>query len=229
MNPLAPDWPCLSPESAPPSTYPRRLIVDELAREIRYRRDAYPKRVEKGWMSADEADAEIGMIAAMRTDFECDLLLETWHASGDEVDWQALQICRAGAAERIAAFGWEALVACLRREIDRRRRKWPELVRKGQLDPEMCRHRIERLEGAHLLYWQFARHFWPDQLGPWHSPDWPCPSLGDWSPDLHERWLAAWRAHRARFAPGLDNQRGDYRQPEAPVEVVAEEQIGLEL
>lgn len=210
MTALDPFYPCLSPESADPATIERRLVLDEIARTMHWRRHNYSSWVAKGRMSAADAEDEIDMMAAIHADLECDLLLERWHADRSAENDRAWAEQRARAHERIARFGWTALVACLRREIDRRRHLYPTWIRKGTLDTVTAAHQLERLEAAHCLYWVLGRHFWPDELGAWR-PDGP-----DWSGHQIAAWTATRRAHNNRFLPGFDNWAGHYHNAPAP-------------
>jgi|GEM_PF-2229429 len=226
MTLLDPHFPNISPESATPRAIADRLVVDELARTLHWRRDKYPGRVAKGWMSAIAADEEIDMLAAIHADWECTLYLERWWSGGRTAeDLRALLDREARAAARIAPFGWAALVDCLRREIVARRDKYPARVRKSQMSEADARHQLERIEAAHARYWIDGRHFWPEGLGPWR--DGTLGSDPGWPDELFASWSTLFRAHRARFAPGPDNDRGAYA--DAPAEAPEEQQAEMAL
>ncbi len=217
MTILAPEYPCLSPESALPATIDERLIVGEIEREMHHRRSAYPRHVAKGQKSPEEAEHEIDLMAAIHADLATLLLLDRWYLSRSVDHARELDEAQRRAADRIAPCGWSALVACLRREIDLRRRYYPRWIAAGSLQADDARRQLERIEAAHFLYWVRARHFWPDELGAWRDPD-TCTG-GAWPRALHDAWADHYRAHRARFLPAYGNGRGIYqRAPIAPAE-----------
>ena len=186
---LAPDFPCLSPESADPDSVPLRAIVDELQRELHIRREKYPDRVRKGRMTAQEAEYQIDALAAIAADF-------AW-AADEGADPHDSATRFAKAQTMLAPFAWSQLVSVLRREIAMRRRYYPEWIRAGTLDADAARHRIERFEVAHLHYWRWMRNFWPPEMNDRRAAGVADPA--DW---------AAHRLHRTRF-PDHD-RRGEY-------------------
>jgi hypothetical protein len=211
MN-LDPHFPCISEGSAAPDSIADRLVVDELARTLHWRRDKYPARVSKGWMSAITAEDEIDMLAAIHADADCGLYLERWESGGHrDEDYRALQARQRATAEKIGRFGWSALVDCLRREIVSRRESYPKRVARNQMSEADARHQLERIEAAHARWWIRGRHFWPDALGPWR--DGTFGTDPGWGADLFASWSTAYHLHRARFAPGPENCRGTYRAP----------------
>lgn len=206
---------CISAESADPETITVQQQLDELDRELHARRAAYPRRIQNGQLSQEEADYHLAEFQVLVDDARARQALIVWHDGGKQAEaWAALQRLDARVADHMTRWTWSDLVAGLRREIDLRRRGYPRWIAKGSLTKDDARHRLERLEAVHFKWWRLGHHYMPDQLArePWTA------SALQW-----EIFCAAYRPHRNRFDPA--GQRGEYLG--RPKQAQAEQQEAL--
>ncbi|MCW2383341.1 hypothetical protein M2338_002906 [Sphingobium sp. B2D3B] len=188
---------CMSDESAHPLTVPKAAIVEELARELNMRRQHYPDRIASGKTTREDANREIGIMAALHADLAVDLLL----TPGNE---DAAVKAKREADERLAPFSWAELVSCLRREIAMRRKFYPRMLAAGDRSPAELRAQLERLEAAHFLYWALGRGFWPEELERYRRD----PTA--MTASHHRIWREAYAKHRNHFIPFTLAPRGAY-------------------
>jgi hypothetical protein len=214
MTAIDHNFPCLSPDSAPPQTIPNRLLLAELERELHQRRDSYPGRVDKGRMHRLDAERGIDLMRALVEDYKRSVALDLWYENkespqGDAL-WLALVKQQAAADAALQPFRWSEIVAELQREIRKRRKYYPQWVAAGTLEPMRARHQMERIETVHFHWWRGMAHFMPDDLHHvQHKVRQPGPE--------RNAYYTACRAHRARFDP--DSDRGDYAAAEEQQEL----------
>lgn len=204
---LDPLFPCMSPASADPDSIPMRARVEELERELDYRRKCYGARVDKGTMTPQRRDDEIEGMKAI------------WFDQHTAYGWEGLSDAdfRAACTRRAAdlvRFPWERRVAMLRREIDMRRRLYPQWVERGTLKAGTARIQLERLEAVHFHYWRHANHFMPADLQ--HLIGKPIMGAD------RTAFLSALRTHQARFDPA--GRRGEYLAGPATVDQPEQQQ-----
>jgi hypothetical protein len=209
MTTLNPRFPCLSPESADPAAIPLHLRIEEIARELDHRRAIYPRRVDKGRMTSQDADRGIDAFAAIAADLRVEALWTVWGATqpGTAADVDARRAYRHAhdqAAPLLAAFTWSQLVGALRREIALRRKFYPQWVASGTLGKADARHRLERIEAVHFQWWRWGHNIMPDELGPCQREPLKTPLTGA----SLDAWKATVRAHRTLFDPA--GKRGEY-------------------
>ena len=212
-------FPCLSDASAAPASVPLRLQLAEIERELHQRRESYPGRVDKGRMTAHDAEYGVDIVRAIAEDLRHQQLLDQWSESfqrtgqDDAEIWARVEAQQLTAARALAPFRWAELVTALQREILLRRRYYPQWVAKKTLDPIRARHQLERIEAVHFLYWVGARHFMPDALHGRRDQIWAAKGI------LRSAWAEAWHDHRAQFDPASD--RGAYLTPDSQQQEMA--------
>lgn len=204
---LDPAFPCLSAESADPHRIPLSQQIEEVARELHQRRNAYPRRVQGGNMTRYDAERQIDILHAIEDDLRRAEALMRWGATapvGSSMPADLRRQCER-ADEQISRWRWSDLVNELRREIILRRRFYPAWAKKGTLDPVRARHQLERIEAVHCRYWVQMEHFMPDEL--WQHRATIAATDGP------ERAAFRWaiRQHRARFIDGTT--RAEYAAP----------------
>lgn len=191
-----PYFPCISPESAKPSSLAPQAMLDEVDRELQQRRATYPGRVDKGIMAREDAERGIDLMHALAEDLRADVILDTMFdglaegVSPSHDAWAPLQRQQAIVAPLVAALAWSDVITQLQQEIAQRRHYYPIWVAKKTLDPTAARRQLERIEAVHYRWWVLGHHFRAD--------------ITD-----RETWASAWRDHATRFDPSSD--RGAYR------------------
>lgn len=119
-------------------------MLEELRRELAYRRDHYPALIAKGRLTELDCSAEIAMVEALV----------------DEFAW-AVAIAGDGRTrpfpERRFTY-WEK-IACLRREIEIRRNYYPRLLASRRMRPEAAQRHLSAIEAAHAWYWYRGLQF----------------------------------------------------------------------
>lgn len=153
-------------------------IGDELRREIAARARTYPGQVDKGRMTAAEAERQQQLFAALLADF------------GDLVTVSEPSRTGPSWTERREALG---------RELDQRARLYPHWVATARLTEADAAHRIACLEALLELYdggWGWA----PSRPCPVH------PTLAEMNAWRAE-WTAAWQTTRTAAKLGQAGQR----------------------
>ncbi len=134
-------------------------LVAELERELADRRRFYPGMVDKGRMLKADADYQLAIFAEILADLAVAFGPPPWIL----------------AAPR---FAWGEKVKALWRELELRRRFYPDRIAKGRMTQDQAHQQFARLEAVHTLYWH--------QMFGWPKPD--------------ENWLQAVRDHQALVA-----------------------------
>jgi len=125
-------------------TEARGAIVLELKRELDSRRDVFPDRINKGRMQQREADYQISVWQEISANVGEKLGSADWHVTGRK-------------------HSWRQKIEALDRELDYRRRLYPDRVDKGRMDNATAQHRIEIVQMVRDLYW---RHMFGWDLPP---------------------------------------------------------------
>lgn len=214
---LDPAFPCLSAESADPHSISLGQQIEEIARELHQRRNAYPRRVQQGLMTRYDAERQIDILHAIEDDLRFEAELAHWSKSapvGAVMPPDMVQR-RDKKSDILGRWRWSDLVNELRREIILRRRFYRAWIDKGSLDPVRARHQLERFEAVHCRYWVDMAHFMPDEL--WQHRA----AIAQHDGPERAAFRMAIRAHRARFTPGTT--RAEYAT--APAATAAEPEL----
>lgn len=124
----------------------RDAVVAELERELENRGRVFPDRVGKGRMTEQEADYQLEIWREILDNVAQGLGAPSWWLDGHR-------------------FPWLDKVKALNRELDYRRRLFPDWIAKGRLDQASADRRVELVEMVRDLYW---RHMfgWTAPAGP---------------------------------------------------------------
>jgi hypothetical protein len=147
----------------------------ELARERDARARVYPQRIEAGRMTEPDAARELALIAAIADD------LERMIAPGP---------CLAATH----AWSWSDRRAALVRELDFRRRLYPQWIANGRLSQADADHRMACLEALGDVY---------DEGFDWRASNGALPDFAALEPDpaaneARHQWDAHWLEVEAR-------------------------------
>lgn len=114
-------------------------LVQEIDRDLADREAQYPSLVAKGRMDRREADARL----AISRDIRADLLFAFAPLGDGEIRGERLE----------PAIAWRSKVRWINGELEERRSRSAELIRKGRLDERIAERAIAALEQLHRLYW----------------------------------------------------------------------------
>jgi hypothetical protein len=115
-------------------------LVREIDRDLAEREAQYPEQVRKGRLNSREADARLAIIR----DIRADLLFAFAPLGGGEIRGQRLE----------PALAWRSKVRWISAELEERRDRSEELIRKGRLDRNQAQRSISALEQLRRLYWE---------------------------------------------------------------------------
>ena len=121
----------------------------ELARELDQRRRFYPDRVAKGRLSQAQADHQLAVIAAIAQDLEAVIAIRVPFLPGTG---RGTSAAGGGAQAASPTFTWSEKRNALNRELDYRRRFYPDWISKGRLAQGAAQHQLACLAAMLALY-----------------------------------------------------------------------------
>lgn len=116
-------------------------LVRELERDLSDREAQYPALVTKGRMNIREVEQQLGILRDIRAD-----LLFAFAPLGEG------EIRHAARSE--PAIAWRSKVRWIKLELEQRRDRSEELIRKGRLDGNQAQRSISAMEQLRRLYWE---------------------------------------------------------------------------
>lgn len=117
-------------------------LVQEIDRDLAEREASYPQLVTKGRMDRRDADYRLAVVRDIRED-----LLFAFAPLGE----QEIRLCDIRPAPAIA---WRSKVRWINAELEERRGRSEELIKKGRLDANQAQRSIAALEQLRRLYWE---------------------------------------------------------------------------
>lgn len=179
-------------------------IVAEIDRDLAERAAAYPEQVRKGRLSQTEADYLSGLLGDIREDLDFAFAMigpgeirETWERPNPRVTWRDK-------------------VRWIRRELEARERRLPDLVAKGRLTAADAEKRIAAIEQLRRLYWC--------KLFQWQPPEGPAL---DYLKALRSTARSGARLEELRSSEGAGIYRELVRRHMATVELEEQKQAEL--
>ena len=128
----------------------------ELAREIDQRRRFYPDRVAKGRLSQAQADHQIAVFAAIAQDLEAVIAIRVPQLLAKPVTGGMEGHSAAGpnisTGTPLTTLSWSEKRNALNRELDYRRRFYPDWIAKGRLAQGAAQHQLACLASCLALY-----------------------------------------------------------------------------
>ena len=131
----------------------------ELARELDQRRRFTPDRVAKGRLSQDQADHQIAVFAAIAQDLEAVIAIRvpqlvTGGPLSGRADWEGHSAAgpNISTGTPLTTLSWSEKRNALNRELDYRRRFYPDWIAKGRLAQGAAQHQLACLASCLALY-----------------------------------------------------------------------------